>query len=170
MALIKSNVNGKFYGRSTNGKYELDVTDLRNAFLFANTVMEKVVAFKTERLIALENGQSLIPIVSGPKLVLHCMPLESFGAQPEYNVRALRNQNWIRPMGPGLSGWAYHLNFEGMICIARGFELPVAYTQVYRNGVSLRPSVSEFSEACETQISFLAAPTKKLYSQGSANA
>jgi hypothetical protein len=69
--------DSRFYGRTTNGKYELDVTDLRNAFLFANTVAEKTAAFRSGRIIALGNGETLAPLAEGPKLVMHCMALES---------------------------------------------------------------------------------------------
>jgi len=124
--------NNRFYGRTTNGKYELDVTDLRNAFLFANTVTEKIAAFRSERVIALENGQPLSPLAEGPKLLMHCMPLESFGAKPQHNVLAL---DGIEPMyTPGLEGSVLRINFEGRICIASG-EPSSAYTQIFRNGV-----------------------------------
>lgn len=124
--------DSRFYGRTSNGKYELDVTDLRNAFLFANTVTEKIAAFRAERVIALENGQSLIPLADGPKLVMHCMPVESFGSNPRYDVLALDR---IVPMYPTrLGSYGTRINFEGLICIALG-DPSLAYTQIYRNGV-----------------------------------
>jgi len=124
--------DSRFYGRTTNGKYELDVTDLRNAFLFTNTVTEKIATFRSERVIALENGRTLAPLADGPKLVLHCIALESFGAKPQYDVLELDS---IQPMYlRDLSGWGLRINFEGRICIASG-EPSCAYTQVYRNGV-----------------------------------
>jgi hypothetical protein len=137
--------DGRFYGRTSNGKYELDVTDLRNAFLFANAVTEKISAFRAERIIALENGQSIIPLVAGPKLVMHCIPLESFGAKPQYDIVALGEFNpmyWQR-----LSAWGSNMNFDGKICVARG-EPSSAYTQVYRNGVieAVRVGVLSTSE------------------------
>ena len=85
--------DSRFHGRTTNGKYELDVTDLRNAFLFANTVTEKVAAFRSGRVIALESGRTLAPLAEGPKLVIHCMPLESFGAKAHYDVLALEENS-----------------------------------------------------------------------------
>ncbi len=110
---------------------ERSLTDLRNAFLFANTVVEKIAAFRSERIIALENGQALTPLAEGPKLVLHCMALESFGAKPRYDVLALN----IQPMyATRLGGYGMRINFEGAICVASGTP-PLAYTQVFRNGV-----------------------------------
>jgi hypothetical protein len=110
----------------------LDVTDLRNAFLFANIVSEKIAAFRSERIIALENGRSLVPLAQGPKLAIHCMALDSFGAKPQYDVLSLRG---IQPMyAARLGGWVDRINLEGQIFIATG-EPPSAYTQIFRNGV-----------------------------------
>lgn len=125
--------DSRFYGRTTNGKYELDVTDLRNAFLFANTVTDKIAAFKSERIIALGNGQSPVPLAAGPKLVMHCIPIESFGGKPQYDVLILRDI--IKPMyWDNLPSFGPRVNFEGLLCVATIGE-PHAYTQVYRNGV-----------------------------------
>jgi predicted HTH transcriptional regulator len=82
--------DSRFYGRTSNGKYELDVTDLRNAFILTNTVSEKMAAFRSERVIALANGQALTPVVDGPKLVLHALPVESFGTKAQFDVLSLQ--------------------------------------------------------------------------------
>src|ERR1035438_8049877 len=123
--------DSRFWGRTSNGKYELDVTDLRNAFLFANTVTEKVEAFRAERVMALAGGQAPIPLASGPMLVIHCMPLESFAARPQFDVFSLPSLN---PMySSRLQAWDSRINFEGKICVSMG-QQSFAYTQVYRNG------------------------------------
>lgn len=125
----------RFWGRTSKGKYELDVTELRNAFLFANTVTGKIASFRAERIIALENGQSLVPLADGPKLVMHCIPIESFAAKPQYNIFAFQAPGRFSPMyWNGLGGWGPRINFEGVICVAAG-EPCSAYTQIYRNGV-----------------------------------
>ena len=123
--------DSRFWGRTSNGKYELDVTDLRNAFLFANTVTEKIEAFRVGRVIALGDGQAPIPLAAGPVLVMHCMPLESFAAKPQFDVFGLSSLN---PMySSRLSAWESRINFEGKICVSIG-QQSFAYTQVYRNG------------------------------------
>ena len=124
--------DSRFHGPTTNGKYALDVTDLRNAFLFANTVAEKIAAFRSERVIAISNGQTLAPLAEGPKLVMHCIPYESFGAKPQFDVFALERIALMLPNH--LSGYGMNVNFEGRICIS--FETrPKTYTQLFRNGV-----------------------------------
>jgi hypothetical protein len=128
--------DSRFYGRTTNGKYELDVTDLRNAFIFANTVAEKVAAFRSERIIAIENGRTLVPLPSGPLLAVHCLPLDSFASEKRLDVLGLGTAYQVlRPMGwVNLNGWGPRINFEGLICVASG-DPPRTYTQVYRSGI-----------------------------------
>ncbi len=127
--------DSRFWARTTNGKYELDVTDLRNAFLFANTVTDKIAAFRAERVIALENGHPLVPLATGSLLVMHCLPLESFGGAASFDVLTLpARYPSLKPMGRRLAGWGPRINFEGIIYVAAG-EPASAYTQIYRNGV-----------------------------------
>jgi hypothetical protein len=122
--------DGRFYGRTSNGKYELDVTDLRNAFLFTNTVSDKMAAFRSERIIALENGQALAPLDPGARLVMHVMAPESFAGNRQYPIETLDD---FQPMyARRLTGWGLRINFEGRISIGHGQS---AYTQVFRNGV-----------------------------------
>ncbi len=124
--------DSRFYGRTTNGKYPLDVTDLRNAFLFSNTITEKLLAFRSERIIALASGQTLAPLGKGPMLVIHCLPLESFSGKSQFDVLALRD---IKPLGAArLAGYGSRVNFEGRICVAHSSDDASAYTQVFRNG------------------------------------
>jgi hypothetical protein len=124
--------NSRFYARGTNGKYELDVNALRNAFIQSSTVTEKATAFRSGRIKALANGEGFAEMLSGPKLVLHCLPLESFRDNPEHKLAGFDD---VRPMAAnGLSSWGPQINLEGVTIVASGKE-DSAYTQIFRNGV-----------------------------------
>jgi hypothetical protein len=118
--------SGKFWGRTSNGKYELDVMELRNAFLLANTVIEKVAAFRAERVIALESGRSIVPLPRGPILALHVMPVESFRSNRSLDVIGLKSlAAMLQPMGRDYGG-SVRATFEGLISVAYG-DIPEAY-------------------------------------------
>jgi hypothetical protein len=124
--------NSRFYARGTNGKFEMDVNALRNAFRRSKTATEKATAFRLERINALANGDAFAEMVSGPKLVLHCMPLESFRENPAYNLVGLDD---VWPMAAkDLNGWGAEINLEGVKIVASGKEHS-AYTQIFRNGM-----------------------------------
>jgi hypothetical protein len=123
----------KFYGRNSAGKYPLDVNELRAAFTLSSTVAERIRAFRTDRIIALGNNQTPVPFTDTPKIVLHCIPLESFAAQPQYNILPFYEDPMrLGPMGT--TRWDQRLNLEGVVSF--GTHNPChTYTQLYRNGI-----------------------------------
>jgi hypothetical protein len=123
----------KFYGRNSAGKYPLDVGELRTAFTLSSTVTERIRAFRTDRIIALSNNETPVPLPHTPKIVLHCIPLESFSGQTHFDVLPFyQNPLALRPMGN--SGWDRRLNLDGLIAFS-GRNPYYTYTQLYRNGI-----------------------------------
>jgi hypothetical protein len=123
----------KFYGRNVAGKYPLDVNELRVAFTLSSTVTERIRAFRTDRIIALSNNETPVPFTQDPKLVLHCIPIESFGSNRQCDVlKFYENPLGLAPKG--LSYWDRRLNLEGLVAFNSGTTAHW-YTQLYRNGV-----------------------------------
>lgn len=129
--------NDKFYGRNAIGKYPLDVNELRVAFTLASTVTERIRAFRVDRIIALSNNETPVPFEKAAKIALHCIPLESFAAQPQYDLVTFYKKDatscfWPLPR----SGWSYRFNLDGLIALDGTDDRPsTSYTQLYRNGV-----------------------------------
>jgi Putative DNA-binding domain len=123
----------KFWGRNSAGKYSLDVNELRAAFTLSNTANEKIRAFRTDRIISLTNGDTPVPFMGSPKVIIHFIPLEAFAGGPTYDVRPIYdNPQLIAPMGTTVS--SHRLNLEGVV--AFGSRQPCdTYTQLFRNGV-----------------------------------
>jgi hypothetical protein len=123
----------KFYGRNSAGKYPLDVNELRAAFTLATTVTERIRAFRADRLIALGNNQTPLPFVDSPKVVLHCIPVESFAGQQNYDLLPFyQNTVGLPPMGT--TTWNNRLNLDGVL-IFSSHRPCHSYTQLYRNGI-----------------------------------
>jgi hypothetical protein len=123
----------KFYGRNSAGKYPLDINELRAAFTLSSTVTERIRAFRTDRIISLSNNETPIPFVDDPKIVLHCIPIESFAGQPQYDVLPFQqNPLLLRPMGS--TSFDRRLNLDGMVVFGGG-KPALTYTQLYRTGV-----------------------------------
>jgi hypothetical protein len=123
----------KFYGRNSAGKYPLDVNELRTAFTLSSTAIERIRGFRTDRIIGLANNETPIPFVEDPKIVLHCIPVDSFASQTQYDILPFYEDLMrLRPMGT--TTWDRRLNFEGVL--AFGTPQPAhTYTQLYRTGV-----------------------------------
>ena len=124
----------KFYGRNSAGKYPLDVSELRSAFTLSSSVRERIRAFRTDRIIALSNNQTPIaPFKDSPKVILHCIPIQSFANDELYDILPFyQNPMLLQPMRTG--HWDRRLNLDGVL--AFGTHDPhFSYTQLYRNGI-----------------------------------
>ncbi|GAI14569.1 unnamed protein product, partial [marine sediment metagenome] len=60
----------KFYSRSTNGKYPLDVAELRIAFNLSETITERIRKFREDRIAKIFGNETPIPFYDNPKIVL----------------------------------------------------------------------------------------------------
>ena len=117
------------------GRRRFEQLQAREAWETTGTRVDRwrqlAATFRSERLTALQNDQSFVPLAPGPKVVLHCIPLESFGTDASHDVFALSG---VYPMGwTRLHAWLQRINIEGSICLDAG-EPPSAYTQIYRSG------------------------------------
>jgi hypothetical protein len=122
----------KFYGRNSAGKYPLDVNELRAAFTLSETVTQRIRAFRTDRIIALSNNQAPVLLVTTPRIVLHCIPIESFAGPASYDVMPFYDKPLgLKPMGA--TSWDRRLNLDGVVTFG-GSAPSYSYTQVYRNG------------------------------------
>src|SRR5438094_3042704 len=122
----------KFYGRNSAGKYPLDVNELRSAFTFSSGVIERIRAFRIDRIISLSNNDTPIPFVNNAKIVLHCIPIESFAGQPQFDILPFNaDPRRLRPMAS--DGWNRRLNLEGIVAFGGG-KPALTYVQLYRTG------------------------------------
>ena len=68
----------KFYARIPNGKYQMDVDEVRRAFVLSENVADRIRAFRAERLGRVVSGDTPAPLESTGKVVLHVVPISAF--------------------------------------------------------------------------------------------
>jgi hypothetical protein len=122
----------QFYGRTSAGKYRLDVGELRAAFLQSETLAERIRAFRAGRLTTIISGETPLRLNAGAKLVLHILPITAFAGDQRLDVsgrvEALRQ---VQPLGS--SGWDHRINVDGVVTFDRSDQAET-YTQIFRNG------------------------------------
>lgn len=126
----------KFYTRATNGKYKLDILELRNAFILSDTITDRIRKFREERLSAIVSSETPVPLLSNAKIVLQFVPISSFEPNKNYDLTYFKSDySRLYPLGGG--GRDYRFNLEGMISYSSGHTKGVnhSYMQFYRNGV-----------------------------------
>jgi hypothetical protein len=125
----------RFYSRTSAGKYQLDVHEIRAGFLAAETAFERLRRFRVERVARVLALEAPVPIAAGPKLILHALPvnvLDEVWARvltiEEHTIAAART-----PIAAIPNSWRF--NLEGFVAHTLGNDLSKqCYTQLFRDG------------------------------------
>jgi len=144
----------KFYARTSNGKYQMDVDEVRRAFVLSESVADRIRAFRAERLSRVVSGETPVAIEGTSRVVLHVVPISAFDS-PASGVdldirRAPLSERVLLPISivnygnldevlwSNPSAFLPRYNFDGVFCDSRlGLpgEDPEGYAQLFRTGV-----------------------------------
>ena len=132
----------QFWARRTNGKYYLDINELRNAFLLSETAAERIRGFRVDRVSKLLGGEGPVVLGKGPKLIFHLIPIDAFQTGRHVNIQSLKDQaNRLGSVCFGSEGNAPNYtryNLDGFLAVhARDGDpkTPFAYCQWFHNGI-----------------------------------
>jgi len=140
--MVKYKGTSRFYARSTNGKYQMDVRDIRAAFVVSETLNQKLRSSRFDRLAKIEAGETPVALPDEPKVVLQVVPVVAFREPTAIDLQIYRSDQWaaLRPLGASYS----RFNFDGILVYqtavhqtACGYEEgpPLYYLQLFRNGI-----------------------------------
>jgi hypothetical protein len=90
----------KFYSRGTNGKYKMDIDELRSAFTQASSVEKEIEKFVANRRNDIVSDVMPVSFDKTAKIVIHLVPFSSMALGKRYdlssiepNIRRLREIN-----------------------------------------------------------------------------
>jgi hypothetical protein len=128
--MVTHSGSSRFWAHGEKGKFELDVHQLRTAFLGSEEAAKRMSGFRTERVARVISDTTVAPLMAGAKIVAHMLPLESFA--PRYSVDLTSvHQLTTMPSGSDLPT----PNFEGIVALSSSGGGPSnRYLQVFRNG------------------------------------
>ena len=71
----------KFYTRNSAGKHQMDVDEVRQAFVLSESVADRIRAFRADRLSRVISGETPVPLKGKARVALHLEPIPklSFG-------------------------------------------------------------------------------------------
>jgi hypothetical protein len=128
--------SGKFFTRHSGGKHQLDVNELRDAFLSSRSASERAEDLRTTRLGRLIAGGAPASLSSDRLLCIHAIPHSAVfgGATVDLQKAAANSAETLRPIQA--RGWGPRFNIDGVITIAAdGGTKTSSYVQVFRTGV-----------------------------------
>lgn len=125
----------KFYSRGSNGKYQLDVGELRIAFNLSETITERIRNFRLDRISKIIANETPVPLHDNPKIVLHLIPIISFSPAQSYDINKIASQSEkLNPIA--CRGGNDRYNLDGFLTYSRGEEgKSNSYVQLFRNGI-----------------------------------
>ncbi len=131
----------KFYKRNTNGKYPIDVNELRTAFIRASDVVDRIKRFRTTRIIDIKSGDTPYPIQDHSSFIaLHIIPLSALTTSFRLNSETLlsltegKYSSFFTPLFH--HGWSHRINLDGVVAYcADKKKIAETYSQLYRNGI-----------------------------------
>jgi hypothetical protein len=68
----------RFFGRASNGKYQLDVDALRTAFRQGPELADRIRSFRADRLAKIISNTGPATVRTGSKIVVHFVPAAAF--------------------------------------------------------------------------------------------
>jgi schlafen family protein len=126
----------RFFARTSAGKYQLDVGEIRSAFLAGPLESDRIRLFRGERLAAIAAGELPTVLEEGATVVLHLVPVAAVEdlAAPLGDLSAVIDDDRLRPMYLAQS-FGVRWNLDGLFTddwVDTGAAR--AYVQVFRSG------------------------------------
>ena len=125
----------RFYSRTSGGKYQLDVHEIRAGFANLETAQERLQRFRADRVARIVALETPIPLGPGPKLMLHALP---FASSEDVWSRFLamtdpQRAKLLAPLGGHADTWRFDL--DGFVLqTLRSDPSLQSYLQVFRDG------------------------------------
>ncbi len=134
--VIYNGVN-RFWARSSAGKFEPDVEELRGIFSRTRRISDGVRRLRLDRLDRIQSNLTPASLASRRLLVLHVIPHSAFDFGRALSPAVIKEHRAsFPPLGRNsVNNWRF--NFEGLITLSNADEAATqhhAYVQIFRNG------------------------------------
>jgi hypothetical protein len=132
---VNARNTNRIFGRNSAGAYEFSIEELRVIFTSGANALDRVRAFRAERLAKIDAGEAIVPLAQNcGRLVVHLVPTSAFGFGGQIDLaKAHALEELLRPMAS--MGRSPRINFDGFSNLHRGGDGNCwSYTQMFRNG------------------------------------
>lgn len=124
-----------FYMRGANGRARMDLAEIRTAFTFSETIIDRVRKWRMERIANILADETPLILTRPAKIIMHVMPLCAFSSLFKADILSIvRDEVSLRPIN---ASWSMvSLDFDGAFVHNGTYDdpKPTAYTYAFRNG------------------------------------
>lgn len=135
--MVTFNNYSRFYTRGSNGKHQLDVTEIRAAFAVSEALPQRIRNFRAERLARIVADETPVLMSEGPRLILHLVPVSAMSSASA-NLPDLGTLNLVDFMPLYDQGVFHRWNLDGRVTYSRDprdERLASSYCQLFRDGI-----------------------------------
>jgi len=119
-----------FYMRNSNGKYRLDIEELRNVFNLSNTVQNEIISFREDRISNIYSNNAPIELEEVAKTIIHIIPINAFSLSQRYDINRIDFNDLKLIYG---HADVHRYNLDGVI--SYNPHESNGYVQLYRTGI-----------------------------------
>jgi hypothetical protein len=134
--VIRQNSN-RFWARSSGGKYQPNVDELRQLFLAAPQLAERIRNFRIDRIAKIAADQAPVRLMNRGTMVIHIVPLGTVGSNVDLPLQKLfRDLQAFSPIS-SRSAQSTRINFDGILKLSNADQQAKeqrAYVQLYHSG------------------------------------
>jgi len=126
----------RFFARSSAGKWQLDVDELRATFAAGLDLAERIRNWRRTRVAVIASDQGPADLVAGARFVVHITPVRAFREAVDLGVEAIEH-HWQHFSPLGHWGADRRYNIDGFVTTAGGEDKRPGtrgYCQVFRDG------------------------------------
>jgi hypothetical protein len=129
--MISFKRNGRFYSRHNSGKYQMDVREIKHAFLQTDEWENAADNFRRNRIMDVRSLKFIPNLDNEGSYFVHILPLGSNRAEIDLKAYSEHLITLLRP--PNYFGWDYRFNLDGFLVYGI-HEKCQSYIQYFRNG------------------------------------
>ncbi len=149
--------SSKFYSRHSSGKIQLDVKEIRDAFLATESQAERIRQFRIDRIGRILADETPVRLSSPQRFILHVLPIASFLNRERLDLATHQNslKDLFKPLG-NLNGRT-RFNLNGLLTWhERPSEPSHGYSQLFFDGSFEIVFANNFvKKLCNTMIEIL---------------
>lgn len=124
-----------FYARNSAQTYQMDVSQLREAFLLSDQQADRVRAFVVDRVLRLEQKRAPVSLEPGAKPVIHIIPISALTRHAPQQLDVPRLERTSFPLFEQQRSRSQKPNLDGFVVYDTPQGESQCYTQVFRSGI-----------------------------------
>ena len=104
----------KFFTRNSAGKFQMDVMEIKNAFLQSQELPERIRRFRDERLGKIISDETPVRLFTGSRIIIHILPVASFLDEIRLAINEIE-KNLLKLKPPYGHMGNYRINLDGVV-------------------------------------------------------